>query len=298
MSLLHHHHGHCHLIVVMDNNEPLPPLPSIPRKRGRPKGSRNKRPSRRRRQLDSISADEAFGAAFSSIAPTIDDETVPTRTQQQAHPNPQVDSSHSRVEGDEYQQDQLHLQMLQADKDGDSNDEGGEIDGEEEDVGFGNADMYDVTELLENLNESQNLEVKKEEDGLVSTEEVINKLKHGCVAKNSLRAYTASLILFLIYIYKYDKYLLHRSWIKSIKTFTYGIEDERKKMKAMKKTILVLLKDADENCPPIDFTNYPARHFIKYLLSLRSGTGQRLSTASYNNKRSALFHLFRMYSVK
>ena len=236
VSLLHH--GHCHLIVVMDNNEPLPPLPplpSIPRKRGRPKGSRNKRPSRRRRQLDVIAADEAFGAAFSSIAPTIDNETVPTT--QQAHPNPQVDSN-QRVEGDEdQQQEQLHLQMLQADQqDGDSNDEGGEIDGEDEDVGFGNADMYDVTELLENLHDSENtLVVKKEEEGLASTDEVINKLKHGCVAKNSLRAYTASLTLFLIYIYKYGKYLLHRSWIKSIKAFTYGIEDERKKMKAMKK---------------------------------------------------------------
>ena len=96
--------------------------------------------------------------------------------------------------------------MRHADKDGDSNDEGDEIDGEEDDVGFGNADMYDVTELLDNLNESQNLEAKKEED-VFSTDGVINKLKHGCVAKNSLRAYTVSLSLFLIYIYKYDKYL-------------------------------------------------------------------------------------------
>ena len=38
--------------------------------------------------------------------------------------------------------------MIQANKDGDINDEGGEIVGEEEDIGFGNADMYDVTELL------------------------------------------------------------------------------------------------------------------------------------------------------
>ena len=72
---------------------------------------------------------------------------MPTSTQQ-AHPNLQVNSSHSRVEGDEDQQEQLHLQMIQANQDGDINDEGGEIVGEEEDIGFGNADMYDVTELL------------------------------------------------------------------------------------------------------------------------------------------------------
>ena len=86
---------------------------------------------------------------------------------------------------------------------------------------------------MENIH-SENL-VAKQKDGLVSTDEVINKLKHGCVAKDELCAYPASLRLFLLYIYNYDKYLLHRSWIKSIKTFTYGIEDKRKKMKAMKK---------------------------------------------------------------
>ena len=118
------------------------------------------------------------------------------------------------------------------------------------------------------------------------------------MAKNSLRSYTTALSTFLIYIFKFDRYLMHKSWIRSIKTFTYGIEDERKKFKAMRKTIMVLLKKADANCPPIDFPNYPVRHFIKYCLSLRSSKGQRLSTASYNNKRSALFHLFRMYSVK
>ena len=198
--------------------------------------------SRRRQQLDTIAADKAFGAAFSSIDPTIDDKTMPTT--KQAHPNPQVESNHSRVEGDEDQQDQLHLQMLQVNQDGDSNDEGGEIDGEEEDVGFENADMYGVTKLLENLHDSENLveEEEEEEDGLVSSDKVINKLKHGCVAKKLLRAYTASLSLFLIYIYKYDKYLLHRSWIKSIKTFTYGIEDKRKKMKSMKKNYIGIIK--------------------------------------------------------
>ena len=50
--------------------------------------------------------------------------------------------------------------------------------------------MYDVTELLENLHDSENLVAKKEED-VFSTEEVINKLKHDYVAKNTLHAYDA-----------------------------------------------------------------------------------------------------------
>ena len=69
-------------------------------------------------------------------------------------------------------------------------------------------------------------------------------------------------------------------------------------MKAMRITILVLLKKADENGALIDLKNYSAMHFIKYLLSLCSSTGQKLSMASYSNKRLAPFHLFRMYSIK
>ncbi len=47
---------------------------------------------------------------------------------------------------------------------------------------------------------------------------------------------------------------MHKSLITSIKTFTYGIEDEKKKMKAIRKTILMISKKADENCPPIDLS--------------------------------------------
>ncbi len=60
----------------------------------------------------------------------------------------------------------------------------------------------------------------------------------------------------------------------------------------MRKTILKLFKKADENCPQIDLENYSARHFMKYILLLHSSSSQILSTASYSNKRSVLFHLF------
>ena len=65
---------------------------------------------------------------------------------------------------------------------------------------------------------------------------------------------------------------MHKSLITSIKTFTYGIEDEKKKMKAIRKIILMISKEADENCPPIDFEYYSAMHFVEYLLLLRSST--------------------------
>jgi len=229
-----------------------------------------------------MAADEAFGAAFSFVPPTTNNETAPPPSPtSQVHPHDDED---------------FHLQMLQANQD-EEYDSSNEVEVEDEDIGFGNADMYDVTELLEYGGEDTGTEEDDNGKGVI-TDKVINNLKHGCVAKNSLRSYTTALSTFLIYIFKFDRYLMHKSWIRSIKTFTYGIEDERKKFKAMRKTIMVLLKKADANCPPIDFPNYPVRHFIKYCLSLRSGKGQRLSTASYNNKRSALFHLFRMYSVK
>ena len=55
--------------------------------------------------------------------------------------------------------------------------------------------MYDITKLLEYG--SENIAAKKKEDGLDSTEVVINKLKHGCVAKKSLQSYTIALSTFL-----------------------------------------------------------------------------------------------------
>ena len=86
--------------------------------------------------------------------------------------------------------------------------------------------MHDITELQEHS--SKNIAAKKEKDGLDSTEEVINKLKHGCGAKNPLRSYTKALSTFLTYIFKFDSYLMHKRQIKSIKTFACDIEDEKK----------------------------------------------------------------------
>ncbi len=106
--------------------------------------------------------------------------------------------------GDGAENEDFHLQMLQAD-----NDEEYDSHDVDEDVGFGNDDMYDITDFLECGDEDTGV---KEEEGLETTEEVINKLKHGCVAKKLLHSYTTALNTFFIYIYKFDRYLMHKSW--------------------------------------------------------------------------------------
>ena len=68
--------------------------------------------------------------------------------------------------------------MLQADQDGADSNEVGE-NNEDEDFGFGYADIFEVINFLEYCIE--NIVPKKEEDGLKSTEEVIDRLRNCCV---------------------------------------------------------------------------------------------------------------------
>ena len=76
-----------------------------------------------------------------------------------------------------WQNEDFHLQIQQADHDEEysTNDEGGN---EDEDVSFKDADIYNITELLGYVAEDIRV---KDEDGLKTIEEVINKLKHGYV---------------------------------------------------------------------------------------------------------------------
>lgn len=157
----------------------------------------------------------------------------------------------------------------------------------EENIGFGNADYFDVKDVLE----------LSDKVGPASLN-IIDDLKDNCISQNSKTTYTSSLVLFLTYIYRYDTHLLHNSWIKTIKTFSFGIQNEKQKEKAEKKTIKKLLMNGDNDCPPLDFGSYSAQHFMKYLLSLQTKDGERLGLSSYNSRRSALFHLFRKYGAK
>ena len=134
----------------------------------------------------------------------------------------------------------------------------------------------------------------KTEEG-ETTDDIIRDLKLGCVANNSKKCYTSAIVSFLQYIYKFDKFLMHKTWIKSINNFTHNVRAKKKKKSIEKRMIRRLLNKADEKCPPINFETYEAKHFMK---SLGNNCGRRLSIASYCNKCSALSHLFRLYETK
>ena len=155
----------------------------------------------------------------------------------------------------------------------DVEDSDGEDNGVVEQVGFGHVDEFDVLEVLE-----YGTEIKKDDED-ETTEDIIKELKHGCVSTNSKKIIFLTLLFFIIYIYKFDRHLLHNSWSVTLDSFTNCIDDEKKKNVVMKKTIKKLLGMVKEEAPPIDFSDYTPQHFIKYLLSLRSEKHTRLRIA-------------------
>ena len=140
-------------------------------------------------------------------------------------------------------------------------------------VGFGNADYFDVKDILE----------LSDKVGPTSLD-IIQELKDNCISKGSKSTYTSSIVLFLSYIYRHDTSLLHKSWIKTIKTLSFGIQDEKEKQKDEKKTLRKLLMKCDKGCPPFDFGSYSAQHFLKYLLALENKDGKRFCLSSYNSR--------------
>ena len=77
--------------------------------------------------------------------------------------------------------------------------------------------MNEVSKLLEYGGE--NILTKEEESGLVTIQEVINQFQYGCVVNHLLRSYTTALGIFLMYVFKFDRYTMHKNWIKRINTF-------------------------------------------------------------------------------
>jgi len=66
--------------------------------------------------------------------------------------------------------------------------------------------------------------------------------------------------------------------------FSFNIQDEKKKDKAIKKTIKKLLNNVNETAQPIDFGTHQVKYFRTYILSLqriKGDSGKRLSIASY-----------------
>ena len=275
----------------------------VPKKRGRPKGSKNKRKSRRRN--DATAADDAFKEAFKDTIPAIDniDEIIEEDSNKRQVRN--------RGDDDSEQTETFGTDLLPVGHDDDEGYDGYDDDGrgreeaatndeiDDDNVGFGSADMYDVEQLLELAKMDLKGTAKESEDAIgTTTDDIIKDLRVGCVSNSSKKLYESSNVLFLFYHFKYNKHLMHNTWIKTINSFSHGIQDEAKKNRSIKRTIRKLLQKADETCPPIDFKLYTAKDLLIYLLSLRTKKNTRLSSASYNGKRSSYFHLCRMYGVK
>lgn len=258
----------CHVMIHSSHNFIMSSSNNnVGRKRAPAKNSRNNQQKEKRRRIEE--SDRNFGEAFGHVDPAT-----------------ALSPSTSGVIDDDD-----HFGMVDARNVADDEEELENFDVNDDDteVGFGLADIFDVEEILELARENRNNEKPIDE---------IEELKNACVAENSKKAYLSSLTLFILYYYQKEKEMLHATWIKSIDTFTYGIKNEKKKELKAKKIIKKLLLKCDHRCPPIRFEKYNAKLFMKYLLSLQDGKKRRLGIASYRNRRSAVFHLFRMYDYK
>ena len=192
------------LFISMSNNgATFPQLePNLPKKkRGRPKGSKNKRPTRRRRQLDVAGIDTAFEAALRHVhqnVAALPSQPTPSIRQPENQRDSAAPASAPPNEVENEEEEKFHFQILQANNNDDYESDKDVI--EEGEVGFGAADMYDVTELLE-----MGSEIIDEFDDSMDPDKIINSLKHGCVAKSSQRSYSLSLVTFIMYIYEFDR---------------------------------------------------------------------------------------------
>ena len=81
--------------------------------------------------------------------------------------------------------------------------------------------MYDVEYLIDLA--KMDLKGKELEDATgTTTDDIIKDLCVGCVSNNSKKLYESSDILFLFYHFKYNKHLMHNTWIKTINSFSHG----------------------------------------------------------------------------
>ena len=90
---------------------------------------------------------------------------------------------------------------------------------------------------------------------------------------------------------------MHNSWIRILEN-SNNISDEKKRDTKIRKTIRRLLQRADEKCPPIDFDEYEATNFIKYLLDLENSSGKRFGPSTYCSRRSSMQYLCAIYTKK
>ena len=256
---------------MITNDDPLPPLPPIEgsrstkKKHGRSRGSRNKKKGYKRIRRETAGVTLAFETAFGHIPTT---ETPAEVANNEKEPPQNQDDDDVGIA--------VHMADREDDADEDVN-EGVEdlFNDDEGNVGFGSPDFYDVKELIELSLEDADIGAEYE------SQDEVKQLKKDYIGKNSKISYRYSLINFLFYIFKFDKHVMHKSWIRILKTYDM-MENEKDKEMKVKKMIRKLLRRADKNCPPIDFETYKPAHFFKYLLALENSDGKRFEASTYN----------------
>ena len=85
-------------------------------------------------------------------------------------------------------------------------------DTNEGDVGFGSPNLHNMEESTELLTEDPGIEVEHD------AHDKVKQLKNDYIGKCSIISYHYSFVNFLFYIYKFEKYLMHKSWIKILGT--------------------------------------------------------------------------------
>ena len=150
------------------------------KKRGRPKGSKNKRSTKRQKEIEAAVVNDDFENAFEHVPVANIDE-------------PAMDESLD-----------FGLNITPPGFDNDNSSEDDVAAEQEDDVGFGSADMYDVAELLELTKMDVNDNLKKDGE---TTDDIIKELRNGCVNGNSKKLYESANILFLLHIFKRQKIL-------------------------------------------------------------------------------------------
>ena len=258
------------------------------RRRGRPKGSKNKGTRKRQKRRD---VNDEFAAAFGmrdNEEETKASEEVNRKDRHFGDDDFEMNLMNSRFDEDD---DECLDKDVENEKEVEDD---VVVDVDEEVVGFGSADKFDVCELLELARE--------EEEDKKSTKKTMKQkmkeIKAGCVGKKSNTAYVSSICDLLFFTFENDRNILHNYWIEAIKSFSYGITSRTKRETAIKDTIRKMLSIRNETKvpPPLKFEEYDPEYFLKYLLSLQNlKNRRRLGLAAYCGRRSALFHLFRIF---
>jgi len=229
-----------------NNNTPLPPLPPFrgrttgAKRRGRPPGSRNrnkKKQQYKRIRRETAGANIAFESAFGHIPVT--PAPPPRETEEEAEKvlvPERVDATGVAANSDEAELDfGVHLTAHDDEDDIENEDE---IYNEEEgDVGFGSPDIYDVQELIELCLEDPGIDVEHE------AHDEVKQLKKDYIGKNSKISYRYSLVNFLFYTYKYQKHLMHKSWLKILGTYR-NIQNEYEQNTQVKKNDSKIVKES------------------------------------------------------